>query len=70
MKIDYDEKEDILFIQFSDQAIIKDISYGWNVNVGITANGIGQISVLGAKASGLLPLQVSQKILADIIRKK
>lgn len=65
MKIDYDEKEDILFIQFNDETVIKDISYDWNVNVGMTAHGIGQISILDAKAEGILPLHVSQKILAN-----
>ena len=70
MKIDYDEKEDILFIQFNDEAIVKDVSYGWNVNIGMTANGIGQISILEAKASGLLPLQLPETILSNIVMQK
>ena len=37
MDIRYDEKEDILFIRFSDEAIVRDVSHGWNVNVGMTA---------------------------------
>lgn len=63
MKIDYDEKEDILFIRFTQEPIIKDVSYGWNVNIGVTEHGIGQITILDAKQDGLLPLQVPQKIL-------
>ncbi len=58
MEIDYDENEDILFIRFSKDKIIKDISYGWNVNVGFTERGIGQITILDADAAGLLPLHV------------
>lgn len=63
MRIDYDEKEDVLFISFSNEPIIKDVSYGWNVNLGITEHGIGQITILDAKADGLLPLQVPRRIL-------
>jgi len=58
MEIFYDETEDVLFIRFSSDRIIQDISYGWNVNVGITEKGIGQITVLDADAAGLLPLHV------------
>ena len=45
-----------MFIQFNNEPIIRDISYGWYVNVGMTEKGIGQITVLEAKASGLLPV--------------
>jgi len=58
MEITYDEIEDVLFIRFSTDKIVQDISYGWNVNVGITEKGIGQITVLDADAAGLLPLHV------------
>jgi hypothetical protein len=51
MEISYDEMEDILFIRFNNEPIIKDISYNWNVNVGITSQGIGQITILDAKAA-------------------
>jgi len=58
MEITYDDIEDVLFIRFSSDKIIRDISYGWNVNVGFTERGIGQITVLDADAAGLLPLHV------------
>lgn len=58
MDISYDEKDDILFIKFSSEKIIKDISYGWNVNVGMTETGIGEITVLDAKAAHLLPVHI------------
>ena len=67
MNIDYDEKEDILFIRFNDEPVEQDISYGWNVNVGMTAKGIGQITILDAKAAGLLPIKVPEMILKQAI---
>jgi uncharacterized protein YuzE len=63
MKIDYDEKEDILFIRFTNEPVIKDVSYGWNVNIGMTEHGIGQITILDAKVNGLLPVEVAKKVL-------
>jgi len=36
IEISYDEAEDILFIRFNSKAIIRDISYGWYINVGMT----------------------------------
>lgn len=62
MDIRYDEKEDILFIRFSDEKVVRDVSHGWNVNVGMTAKGIGQITILDAKASDLLPIHISPKL--------
>ncbi|MBF0098828.1 MAG: DUF2283 domain-containing protein [Magnetococcales bacterium] len=67
MKIDYDEEEDILFIRFNDEPVEQDISYGWNVNVGMTAGGIGQITILDAKADGLLPVKVPEAVLHQAI---
>ncbi|MBF0340701.1 MAG: DUF2283 domain-containing protein [Magnetococcales bacterium] len=63
MNIDYDEQDDILFIRFSDGPIERDISYGWNVNVGMTASGIGQITILDAKADGMLPVKMPKEIM-------
>lgn len=70
MKLEYDEKEDVLFISFRNEPIIKDISYGWNVNVGMTEQGIGQITILDAKADGLLPLQVPKSVLGHQVLAK
>ncbi|MDQ6971115.1 MAG: DUF2283 domain-containing protein [Mariprofundaceae bacterium] len=63
MKISYDEKEDILFIRFSDKPVVKDISYGWNVTAGVTEDGLGQITVLDARHDGLLPLEAPKNLL-------
>lgn len=62
MDITYDEKEDILFIRFNNKAIVRDISYGWNVNVGLTDSGVGQITILEAKVAGLLPINLPKEI--------
>ena len=70
MKIDYDEKEDTVVIQFRDEPIIQDISYGWNVTLGMTTEGIGQISLLDAKTDGLLPIQVPKKLLGVIKKQR
>lgn len=53
-----------MFILFNNEKIVKDISYGWNVNVGMTSKGIGQITVLDAKASNLLPIHVPPEVVA------
>jgi uncharacterized protein YuzE len=68
MKLEYDEKEDVLFISFSKEPVIKDVSYGWNVNVGVTEHGIGQITILDAVADGLLPLRIPKKMLGRSIK--
>jgi len=64
MKMSYDKKDDILFIRFSDKPVVKDISYGWNVTAGMAEDGLAQITVLDAKADGLLPLEASPELLA------
>jgi uncharacterized protein YuzE len=56
MKITYDETEDVLFISFNNEPVIRDITYSWNVNIGMSEKGITEITVLDAKADGLLPL--------------
>lgn len=57
MRIKYDDQEDILCIEFSKEPIVKDVSHGWNVNIGYTANGIAEITILDAKAAGYWPLE-------------
>ena len=66
MKIEYDEKEDILFIRFSDKPVVCDVSHGWNIVVGISEDGIAQITVLDAKKNGFLPLEVPTSLLRDV----
>jgi len=66
MLLTYDEKEDILFIQFIDSPVIQDISYDWNINIGMTDKGIGQITILDAKEYGLMPIEFD-KTLQNVI---
>lgn len=67
MNIDYNEQDDILFIRFNDSPVEQDVSYGWNINIGMTAHGIGQITILDAKADGLLPLKIPMTVLQQTI---
>lgn len=62
MKIVYYEEDDILFIEMSKGAILRDESVSWNVNIGYTADGIGEITILEAQKSGVYPLQIERVI--------
>lgn len=57
MKIEYDPQDDILRIAFSKEPIVKDVSHGWNVNLGYAANGIAEITILDAQQAGYWPLE-------------
>lgn len=48
--VQYDEVEDVLHIQVSDGPIVKDVSCGWNVNIGYSEQGVAEITILEAKA--------------------
>jgi uncharacterized protein YuzE len=52
MKIRYDDEDDILHVEFSGDRVVRDISYGWNVNIAYGARSIGAITILDAKAKG------------------
>lgn len=56
MKITYHESDDILHIELRAGAIVKDVSLNWNVNIGYTEGGIGEITILDAKEAGYFPL--------------
>lgn len=64
MKIVYYEEDDILFIELSKGTILRDESVSWNVNIGYTADGIGEITILDAQKSGIYPLQI-ERVVAD-----
>jgi hypothetical protein len=64
MKIVYQEKDDILFIEFSKEAILRDESVRWNANIGDAADSIGEITILDAQQSGICPLPI-ERVLAD-----
>ena len=57
MRIVYDNQDDILHIAFSGNPVVRDVSYGWNVNIGYSAQGIAEITVLVAKAAGYWPIE-------------
>lgn len=60
MKINYNAEDDILVIEFSKDKIVKDLSLNWNVNVGMTENGVGEIVILDAKRDGFLPVELDK----------
>jgi uncharacterized protein YuzE len=62
MRIGYNEKEDTLFIRFSDEPVTRDESLNWNVHVGYSAEGIREITILDAKKHGYLPLKIDDAL--------
>lgn len=56
MRITYDEQADTLCMAVSLDPIVRDVPYGWRVNVGYSAHGIAEITILDARASGDWPL--------------
>jgi uncharacterized protein YuzE len=64
MKIVYYEEDDILFIELAKGEIVRDESVTWNVNIGYTDSGIGEITILDAQKSGIYPLQI-ERVVAD-----
>ncbi len=65
MKIIYYEEDDTLFIEFQKGEIVRDESLNWNINIGYTEDGIGEITILDAQKNGLYPLQI-EKVLSDV----
>ena len=63
MRIKYDGRDDILHIEFSKDQIVKDVSYGWNINIGFAAHGIVEITILDAKVNGYWPLENAKDLL-------
>ncbi len=64
MKIVYYEQDDTLFIEFSKNKVVRDESLNWNIHIGYTEDGIGEITILDAEKSGLYPLQI-ERVIAD-----
>ena len=58
----YDEADDILVIEFTNEKVIRDSTR--TGMVGMTKNGVGEIVVLDAKAAGLFPLELSEELKA------
>ncbi len=65
MKIAYHEEDDTLSIEFTKDPIVRDESINWHINIGYTAQGIGEITILEAAKQGYYPLQI-ERILADV----
>ena len=49
LKTNYDKSADVLCLHLSDSPVVRDVSYGWNVSVGYTADGHpAEITILDA----------------------
>ena len=64
MRIAYYEEEDTLYIEFSKDPVVRDESVNWNINIGYTEEGIGEMTILEAQKSGIYPMQV-EKIVSE-----
>ena len=62
MKLNYYPEDDILVIEFNKDKIVRDISLNWNVNIGMTENGIGEIVILDAKQEKLYPVEIATEL--------
>lgn len=66
MKIRYDEESDTLRIELAGSPVVRDVSRIWNVNLGYGADGLAEITVLEARASGLWPRSADE--IAALVR--
>lgn len=62
MNAKYDKDDDILLLKFNGNKIVKDISLNWNVHIGMTADGVGEISILEASKQSL-PLKFNESLI-------
>lgn len=62
MRIEYNATDDVLYIRFSDEPILRDESLNWNVHIGYSATGIREISILDARKRGYLPLTIDDAL--------
>ncbi len=69
MKIHYHEADDILHIELRAGPIVRDVSMNWNLNIGYADAGVGEITILDAKRSGLFPLTLEGDIDKVLARK-
>jgi len=65
MKIVYYDGDDTLFIEFKKGRIVRDESLNWNVHIGYTEEGLGEITILEAQKNGFYPLQI-ERVLSDV----
>ena len=65
MKIVYYDEDDTLFIEFKKGKIVRDESLSWNMHIGYTEDGIGEITILEAQKNGFYPLQI-ERVLSEV----
>jgi len=65
MIIVYYEEDDTLYIEFVKGQIVRDETLNWNINIGYTEDGVGEITILDAQKNGLYPLQI-ERVLSEV----
>jgi hypothetical protein len=65
MRVAYNEQRDTLFIEISQGTVVRDESVSWNVNVGYTAEGLGEITILDPEERGSYPLRI-ERVAGDV----
>lgn len=65
VKIVYYEEDDTLFLEFQKGEIVRDETLNWNINIGYTEDGVGEITIIDAQKNGLYPLQI-ERVLSEV----
>ena len=62
MKTVYYPDDDILVIRLSEEPPAREVSHGWNVNIGYSASGdVTEIVILEAREKGLFPVETARR---------
>jgi len=62
MKTTYYPEDDILEIHLNKKPVVREISYGWNVNISYAVDGsICEIVILEARETGLYPISTERQ---------
>lgn len=62
MKTTYYPEDDILEIHLNEKPVVREISYGWNVNISYAVDGsICEILILEAQETGLYPISTERQ---------
>lgn len=63
MRINYDKGDDILFIEFAVDPIVRDVSHNRNINIAYSKEGIASLTILNAQRDGYWPIENADELL-------
>jgi len=66
MKVTYNDLDDILLIELSPEKIVRNVSYDWHVQAGLSARRLTDISILDIKKVRALAAPKCPRICSDI----